>query len=82
MAIVALKVYLPPVARLTRPARPLVPGNALLEIDLDYIRALDRLPTVSKTSEAHVPSRRASVRRPPPIVCRSSSSQSIHQGLV
>jgi hypothetical protein len=43
MATAAFQICLPPVARWTRPARPLVPGDALLETDLDHIRALDAL---------------------------------------
>lgn len=82
IATVAFQVYLPLVAHSTRPARPLVPGNALLETSLDHSRAHNTLLTSFEICKAHVPSRKAFVRRPQPIACSSSSSQSIHQGLV
>jgi hypothetical protein len=51
VATVAFQICLPPVARLTRPARPLVPEIALLETDLDYIHALDALSTSLRSAK-------------------------------
>jgi hypothetical protein len=82
MAIVVFQICLPRVAHLTRPARPLVPGNALLETDLDHSRTENTLLASSEICKTHVPSRKASVRRLQPIAYSSSSSQSIHQELV
>jgi hypothetical protein len=50
-ATAAFRICLPPAARWTRPARPLVPENALLETDLDCVHNLDALSTSLRSAK-------------------------------